>query len=221
MEEITPLRFVEETDEWIGTARCNNKYKRDAWMSYFGATPGVAAELWNRMVGHGILVPDSRPRYLLWALLFLRVYNTEKMNRFTSRVSEKTFREWSRYFVERIVDLEHEIIVFGNRFKNWDERSLALVVIDGTDCLINEPYPFDSQNFSEKFNDAGVKYLVGVSIFGHDIVFISTQHLVNRRRLTKTYVALCPNFHTPRPAFEDVDSTLSVTLSSICKNPVE
>ena len=64
------------------------------------------------------------------------------------------------------------IIRFQNRFRNWNERSQALTDVDCTDCPIQEPYPFDEANFSEKLNDAGVKYLVAHSIFCRDIVFI-------------------------------------------------
>jgi hypothetical protein len=151
-------------------------------MSYFGATATVVAEIWNRLVVQNLLDVDSnpRPRHLLWSLLWLRQYNTEKMNRLLAGIDEKTYREWSWYFVELIRDhLEPDIIRWENRFENWNQTTQALVAIDGTDCPIQEPYPFDSANYSEKFNGPGVKYVVATSIFDDGIVFISRRNLAS------------------------------------------
>eukprot|EP00957_Ditylum_brightwellii_P068256 5181416-Ditylum_brightwellii.AAC.1 len=36
--------------------------------------------------------------------------------------------------------------------------------VDGTDCSINESWPFEKKWYSQKFNDQSVKYEVGTSI---------------------------------------------------------
>jgi hypothetical protein len=48
-----------------------------------------------------------------------------------------------------------------------------LISVDGTDCPIKEPWPFDTKIYSEKFNGPGYKYEVGVSINTGDIVWIN------------------------------------------------
>jgi hypothetical protein len=45
--------------------------------------------------------------------------------------------------------------------------------VDGTDCSVKEPRPFDTKIFSKKLNGPGVKYEVGVSIQTCDIVWIN------------------------------------------------
>lgn len=47
------------------------------------------------------------------------------------------------------------------------------VSVDGTDCQIQEPSPFDSKWFSHKFRGPGVRYEIGVSIITGNIVWIN------------------------------------------------
>jgi hypothetical protein len=45
-----------------------------------------------------------------------------------------------------------------------------MLTVDGTDYEINEPSPFSSRWFSHKFKGPGLRYEVGISINGGDIV---------------------------------------------------
>lgn len=47
------------------------------------------------------------------------------------------------------------------------------VSLDGTDFRIEEPQPFDKKWFSHKFNTAGVRYEIGISIVEAEIVWAS------------------------------------------------
>ena len=38
----------------------------------------------------------------------------------------------------------------------------AKITIDGTDCEINEPSPFDRKWFSHKLRGAGLRYEIGI-----------------------------------------------------------
>ncbi len=44
--------------------------------------------------------------------------------------------------------------------------------LDGIDCPIYEPHPFDKGYYSFKFNASGIKYEVGVSVKGGHIVWV-------------------------------------------------
>ena len=44
--------------------------------------------------------------------------------------------------------------------------------IDGTDCRIEEPSPFDEKWYSHKFKGPGIRYEVGVAINGN-IVWVN------------------------------------------------
>eukprot|EP00957_Ditylum_brightwellii_P051030 3869552-Ditylum_brightwellii.AAC.1 len=52
------------------------------------------------------------------------------------------------------------------------------------DCLVEEPYPFDSHIFSEKLNEPGYKYEVAVYIAICDIVWISGPFKEGRHDVT-------------------------------------
>jgi hypothetical protein len=45
--------------------------------------------------------------------------------------------------------------------------------VDGTDCQIREPAPFNKKWFSHKSNGLGLRYELAVSIFGGDIVWVN------------------------------------------------
>ena len=61
----------------------------------FGANLQVVTDLWC-ILPH---VNDGEPRHMLWALLFLRVYNTEELNALITSCSEKCFRKWSHTYI--------------------------------------------------------------------------------------------------------------------------
>lgn len=59
-----------------------------------------------------------------------------------------------------------------NRFKNSETTNMH-VSLDGTDFKIYEPSPFNTKWFSHKFKGPGIRYEIGVSIGGGDIVWAS------------------------------------------------
>ena len=143
-----------------------NKSQLKTFVGKFGTTPDVAAELWLAMNPVAKLHPKSEPKHLLWALLFLFHYDTESNNCAIVGINdEKTFRKWCWIFVAGIVSLEKHVIRWENRFINYNGTAKCLVLIDGTDCHVNEPYPFDTTTmFSQKFKGSGYKYEVAVAI---------------------------------------------------------
>ena len=44
---------------------------------------------------------------------------------------------------------------------------MVRVSIDGTDCRIEEPSPFDEKWFSHKFKGPGVRYEIGIAVNGN------------------------------------------------------
>ena len=108
-------------------------------------------------------------RHLLWGLVYLKEYSTEFVLCQLVRGSDnaptpKTFREKVKNIVECIADLKDKFIVPENRFVGALDHTggLPLLTYDCTDCMIEEPFPFDPKLKSVKFNGPGFKY--GVSI---------------------------------------------------------
>jgi hypothetical protein len=86
--------------------------------------------------------------------------------------SHDTFRNWVRRFVEGISELETEVINWGDRFKDWNGQTQALIAIDGTDVWIHEPSPRSAIWWSHKHNHAALKYEIAQCIQTGDIVSI-------------------------------------------------
>ena len=61
-------------------------------------------------------------------------------------------------------------IKWENRY-HGDNGSACRISVDGTDFRILEPSPFDAKWYSHKFKGAGLRYEIGISIQGGDIVW--------------------------------------------------
>jgi len=66
--------------------------------------------------------------------------------------------------IGKVAALKDDMIQLNNRFKDWDGKAAGLMSVDGIDCPVNEPWPFDKKWHSHKFNGPGVKHEVGVCI---------------------------------------------------------
>jgi len=98
---------------------------RTRFLSFFGVDPAVVVEIWDL-----IEVPffdsgdlsHAKPEHLLWALLFLKKYGDESEMATIAggdiAVDEKTFRKWSRIFVERIASLKYNVVSLLNLFSS-------------------------------------------------------------------------------------------------------
>ena len=75
--------------------------------------------------------------------------------------------------IEMVADLKDEVILLDDRFEGWNEQSQCLLTVDGTDCPINEPWPFDGKWYSEKFNGPAIKYEVAVCIQTSHICWVN------------------------------------------------
>lgn len=139
---------------------------------FFGAPIAVIANIWNRIEPN--LEDAAKPKHLLWSLVFLKIYATEDVHcRIVGWPDRNTFRKWQWYFVEKIAELKEEIILLDNRFADYPGDTNCLMSVDGTDCPVMEPWPFDPQWYSHKFNGPGVKYELGVCIATGFIVWVN------------------------------------------------
>ena len=70
----------------------------------FGCSPHVCSIIFKYLQQQNdIEWPSSlglQPKHLLWALLFLKVYNTEEVNSSIVGCNEKTFRKWTWKVIE-------------------------------------------------------------------------------------------------------------------------
>jgi hypothetical protein len=83
--------------------------------SFFGARKEIFLKVWG-MLGEGSLCPkNSKPKHLLWALYFLKVYPREgpgcsAVGGSKGAIDPKTMRKWVWLFLERIAELAGNVI---------------------------------------------------------------------------------------------------------------
>ena len=148
----------------------SQKEKDKVYKSIVGCTTIIIAAIWNEI--KDFVTKDIYRKHLIWALVYLKVYSTEYIHcHIVGWPDAKTFREKSWHIVECIADLKSKFIVTENRFigapKN--KRGLSLLSFDCTDCMIDEPWPFDQSLCSKKFNGPGFKYGVSLALFSNNI----------------------------------------------------
>jgi hypothetical protein len=194
-QTMTPAMFATVAREVFGkkTGYSNKTIRaldNEICESLIGTSYEVCSELWNLISPTEIEnLIGGHPKHLLWALLFLKCYCTEP-------IDGKTFRKWAWLFVSAMAGLKQRVvsslliviflahslskivviihqIVWKNCFRHWDGIAICLISVDGTDCPIEELYPFDKGIFSEKLNGPGYKYEVGVCISTADIVWVN------------------------------------------------
>lgn len=140
------------------TPNCTN-FRR--FKSFYGTTAGCCVYLWDRILPH--IGPDGgRHFHLLWALMFLKLYDSISVLSSIVQVDEKTFSKWTWKILSAIsLYVKPRVICIENRFKNAEGAS-CLLSVDGTDCPTNQK--FDSRFYSHKFKASGVRYEVGLCI---------------------------------------------------------
>lgn len=162
-----------EVLEFPQARRYSQAMKDKKIRGHFGASIAIITAIWNEIEA-SVDAPGAMPKHLLWALVFLKIYASEEVHcRLVGWTDSDTFRKWSWYFVEKIADLKDTIIVFDNRFQLYDSSTHCLMSLDGTDCPINEPWPFDKKWYSHKFNGPALKYELGVCIRTGHIVWLN------------------------------------------------
>ena len=144
----------------------------------YGCHPTVVREVWYDLKKH---VPENtKLTYLFWALFFLRKYPTD--GDLATRVNKDptTVRKWVWTIIFGLQDLKAEKIRFP---QNGFELTFILSV-DGTDCRIEEPRPFNKSWFSQKFKGPGVKYEVALDVLTGRCVWISGPYRASKSEIT-------------------------------------
>ena len=95
----------------VGTADMEDRLFR----SFFGTSIGPTMMVWDLLVHHSLLPEKERPKHLLWALYFLKVYPKQGqgcsvVGASAGAVDPKTFRKWVWAFIGAIADLVDEVV---------------------------------------------------------------------------------------------------------------
>lgn len=132
---ITPTVFIQIANSYVHIGPHPTTISMRRYRSNFGASPSVTAFIWNRIKTD--LPKSAEPKHLLYALYFLKNYNSEHVNSSVWRCDEKTYRKWQwlilqeisqlkvvRYFTffhyNSVFNIYH---IFTNRYVDFMERS--------------------------------------------------------------------------------------------------
>jgi hypothetical protein len=78
---------------------------------FYGTTPEICEIIWKTFESRNCFPSKfPKPLHLLCGLLLLKVYGTEEVNSALSSVTEKTFRKWSRIYVELLAEELEEVV---------------------------------------------------------------------------------------------------------------
>lgn len=74
------------------------------FVSFFGTSPSICEKLWVRLLR--TRPSNANPDHLLWALMLLKLYDSEHVLSSTAGVDEKTFRKWAWFYVSLISKIQ-------------------------------------------------------------------------------------------------------------------
>ena len=81
--------------------------------STFGVCGNMCNEIWFLLEKSGwtdYAGQNPKKIHLLWALLFMKGYSTTEVSAVTMRVDEKTFRQWSWFYIEGVANLDKFVV---------------------------------------------------------------------------------------------------------------
>ena len=80
------------------------------FMAHFGVTPYVCAYVWQALWKKMLVPRHGIKPYLLWALMFLKLYSTEIVLAGMAGTSPTTFKKWSITFIDAIRQLKPFVV---------------------------------------------------------------------------------------------------------------
>ena len=82
------------------------------WKTFFGCSPVVAADIWNRVVAKGVMnrYPNAQPYHLLYALLLAMKYATDNVHAQMVGCHVDTFRLWAWRLMQEVHDLHVDVV---------------------------------------------------------------------------------------------------------------
>ena len=89
--------------------------------AFFGVKPMVCVVVWlllkKQRWFENNKVTEPKKEHLLWAMRFMKTYNTEEIHAAEVKKVEKTWRKWTWLYVEGIASVANEVVSFISSFK--------------------------------------------------------------------------------------------------------
>ena len=106
-----PMVFKNLLWEILGLTRhlCDNTLL-DYCRIHIGVSFEVCANVWKRITLNGTMPPKAQPEHLLWALMKLNLYDTDKRQAVVIQHDKETVRLWVWKMLEAIVSLKDLVV---------------------------------------------------------------------------------------------------------------
>ena len=153
----------------------DRKYK-----SFYGKSPAMVALIWQEYIRPA----KTKPQHLLWALSYMKLYNSWHVMAIIFKTSKPTYMKWVWIWIKAMADQSHRLIRWEKRNRNVPEGVWCRVSVDGTDFSIEEPFPLKKNFKSHKFPGAALKYEIAISIYSGDIVWVYGPHRGGKNDIT-------------------------------------
>lgn len=141
--ELDPAGFESLGRDLAGykTSHCYDT-KRRRFVSFFGIEACLVSRLWSMLIQHGKLaiLRSPKPIHLLWALMFLQVYDTEERNAARCKCDEKTFRKWAWWYAEAVADLDEYVVSLLRLKFLLSQPELTIQLYFVADCVGESAY---------------------------------------------------------------------------------
>ena len=153
MIPVAPMEFFRKGMEYAGRGndvQVNNTNCR-RFKSFFGVSAGGCAAMWTELIPFLEQEYDQKIQFyhLLWAFMFVKVYDPMHVLSGIVQVDEKTFSKWVWVLLRTIsLHVKPKLIHLGLRFEG-SNGARQLLSVDGTDCPTNQK--FDRRFYSHKF----------------------------------------------------------------------
>ena len=107
-----------------------------SFRAHFGTGPLVCSQIWNRMIEpvRNKVIDGLKPIHLLWALHFLKTYDTMDVLASKARVDRKTYAKWIwtvlrliRRYRKRIVSMMNFVCQSMSCFLTWQFHACRFV----------------------------------------------------------------------------------------------
>jgi hypothetical protein len=102
--ETRGLKLLNRNPTSQSTETSNQRFK-----AHFGVPPEICADVWLRL-NPSTLPHKATIEHLLWSFFLLRQYPKEAIGATIAGVHEQTWRNWSWYFVDRVSQLEVDVV---------------------------------------------------------------------------------------------------------------
>ena len=190
LEETTLVEYTEDAIILMGLQMMGYKEERNRvakstklrrFRSGFGSDPNVIAKIFRDLqLAKSRKARIKGKRVCMWRFLvavnFLKVYDTEEQRAGNCKLSEKSVRKWSWYYVKKICALKKEKIVWPKNIREG-EGIVFVCTVDGAHFRVLEPgHPTKPKNkkwFSHKFEMAGCTYEIAISVFENKVLWIN------------------------------------------------